>query len=200
MDLSFNKINRISEDAFKVNNNLKFLDLSKNKLKDIDSVTMPLRLVHLNLVGNQLTKITKDIPNNLRNLIFLQIANNPFNAMDLENFLNKIRFSDSKVEIDVMPLRPPIPLSISTMETINIRTTSEFNVITTTTQPTTTHPTTAIIETTSLSAPFSTTQSEESQNGTNSQFSILCFKFKILKYVQNLDNFLIDFSEQYKFI
>ncbi len=89
LDLSENKIERITSDMFYGLINIKKLILKKNCLEYIEQGLFDLnmsRLIELNLSSNNLISIEKDIFAELPNLKFLSLGNNQIETIEANSF------------------------------------------------------------------------------------------------------------------
>lgn len=135
LNLSHSNISKIENDAFLRQSNLVTLDLSKNDLKNIDSVIFAFhwKLEHLNLIGNQLTEINKVVPNNLPKLKLLEILKNHFNPLYLESLLERWKYCDVKIDVNINgSTTTQIPTMIPRTTDTPIEESNNFQISTTT--------------------------------------------------------------------
>ncbi|XP_052755821.1 protein artichoke-like [Galleria mellonella] len=92
LNISGNQIEKITENAFYTLTQLEYLDLSHNRLSDVEGLfefeMLPNRMRHLNLAHNEIQQIPSSAFENLTSLIELDLSYNLISYLDENSFDN----------------------------------------------------------------------------------------------------------------
>ena len=86
IDLSRNKLTQIEDGTFAVNTNLRYLVLSNNLITDFSEDSFPGTLTRLDLDGNRLKYLKADMFQKLKNLQFLFLQDNQITTIEEKTF------------------------------------------------------------------------------------------------------------------
>ena len=86
IDLSMNKLTQIEDGTFAVNTNLGYLVLSNNLITEFSTDSFPGTLIRLDLNGNRLKYLKADMFQKLKNLWFLFLQDNQITTIEEKTF------------------------------------------------------------------------------------------------------------------